>query len=583
MRQDEYLTSNTEIAFPFRDGQEIPDNVRRLFVDARISGSYTEASLAYVKYDAGLSKLTFRLHGDDTIYECGTAYGDTRTAYGKVEDAETGNAFVVDLWHLQGVGSFEHDFENGGQCVLFEPSCVDEDAGSVESLTVYEEEDGVLTARTVDGNVLLKSGYNVELSADVDSIAIEAGPGLGLGTVPCDECAQDADTDGHPLPTDDGHAVIAGDECYEVVVRGLVHGQDEEDEESDEPVDSGEDLGYSSEFNTIQIVGKCVACCQCQQFVDVVNVLKEVAQRVVDAKNEITGARTSDYNGLVEDLDKKIGSPEVDIQIDISPDSAVLEYATAKQDGQDVPSLANTQNTVYFRVTCVVTNLSGVPCAIGVSDGGKGNGLSVSLGSNKINNAGSSNGDVGGWLVYSKIRGTQFRKEDGQTGDTNVDYTDIGSMKTASWTDGDAALAWDALSKKALSDLHAGLNKSAMTEQTKDMQLSNQYTKGAGFMMAPGYSFSITNLYAVFASNLPASKTVQAQFSCNLFAPMLLYAKAYNTAKPTTEILESTDGGHYTKTTWTLPEAGIDASGTSLRTMSASMSYDFGNNSYGAS
>ena len=580
---NEYLTSNTNVAFPFRDGQDVPGPVLRLFVDACVASGSWDVELTDASYD-GFSSLSFSVGGE--TYSVSTGSWSSGSAYRRVDG--TGASFVLDSWRLQSEAPFEYT----GLHILLEPSCVMVDPGSVTSITIYEEEGGVFTERTVAGDVVLKAGYNTELSADGDGISIEAGPGLGLGTVPCDDdCADDVDTDGHPLPSDDGHVVIAGDDCYEVVVRGLKEsGQDGSDEGSEDDSDEedpgegeeqqGEDLGYSTTFNTIQLVGKCVACCQCQQFVDVIGVLKEVAQRVADNRDAITGAMTDKYNDLVGDLDKKISGPEVDIQLDISPDSALLEYATARQDGDTDVKLPTIRNVIYVRVTCVITNLSGVPCAIGVPEGGKGNGLSVSMGSTELSNATSKKGDAGGWLVYSKIRGTQYRKDGDEDGETNFKYDDIGTLGTATWSDGDATDAWTALSLKAISDLSAGMNKSSMAEQTKDMRQSRQYTHGSGYMMAPGYSFTITNVYGVSADDLPSSKKITASFDCSLFAPMLLYAKAYNTAIPATTIDDAPDGGHVTRTTWSVPEEGVDAAATSMSTVSTRMEYNFGSNKY---
>lgn len=549
--KDEFLTSNAETFFPFREGQDgIPYWLKRTFVDASIESVTGSASLTHASLEIETGKFTFTVNGKS--YETSTA----GTAYKAVKADRS--CFVVDMDHLATLPTCE--FEGLAE---FEPSCVIEPPAVIDRISVYNWDDGdrVLEA-DVTGDFTFKCGYNVDMEVSDDNVmTLSADPGLGLGTVPCDtECTEDPDTDGHPLPTDDGHAVIATDECYEVTARG----------------------------DTIQLHGKCVACCQCQDYVDIVEDLKKTAAEVVSSKTRLMASSSSYYDLLHVER-----SPVLDIQIDIAPDAAVSEGAYRHD-----RSVFGSDGVNYFRVTCVVTNMSGVPCIVAVPDlwnedeygtsgvlviRGKEYGkdswefLPSELMSNGIQfnvvshvNQGSAvigytiNPDpaeaAGGELLYSRVRGPVLRNEK----NTDASYTEP-YLKAASGflTRVNPNGAWGNLAKKAHEDLNAGKNPShrlKYAEATTDI-LANG---AGGFVMPTGYSFTITNMYAVPTSDISTVAGVGAIARFYAYAPMLLYAQAYNYAVPETKVSQGSSG-YEIETTWSGNGAQYVDPMTSLR------------------
>lgn len=571
----EYLTSNTSIAYPFRDGQNAPEWLLRLFVDASIASNSHVSRLTFAEYSSSTGLFSFEVDGK--TFQTSVVL-ETGKPFGKVEDGMS--SFILDMQYLDTLPASSY---NGS--IEFEPACVFVDSDGISSFLVYDGTDGTGDpVATLSGDVSLLCGYNISLSQgdDESSLSITAKPGAGLGVVPCQEkCEEDPDTNGQPLVTDDGHAVITGDGCYEVTAEG----------------------------DTIQLHGKCVACCQCQSYVDVVEDLKEIASDVKNEKDRITVDQTEKYFGLLKSFAMDGGKLEMDVQVDISPDTATAEAASRGE-----KSLITEHDVSYFRVTCTVTNLSGVPCSVTVPDtwqagdyGTNGihyisgydengalvtdpsqllcNGIQVTVASSfstKGDSAVPSSGNftinptnprnsAGGWLVYSRVRGPRIRKVNNRDQRT---YQDIVLQTSSTWkTSNSEETVWDMVTTRVLNDLNNGENPSQLLAYAEE--LTHEYANG-GFIMPAGYSFTITNVYALHSSTFSTKNGISALFRGYAFAPMLLYSSAYNRARPETHLKTTSDGVEYC-TTWNLEGEKL-VPGNAKKTFWGGCTYRYDNN-----
>lgn len=346
-----------------------------------------------------------------------------------------------------------------------------------------------------------------------------------------------------------GNAVITGDGCYEVTQEG----------------------------STIKLHGKCVACCQCQAYIDILDTLKIVARKIEGVKDkEIEQSNT--YFDFVDKFEVQTGRPEIDVQLDIVPDSGI--YAAANKSGK----ISTAYATSHFIITCTVTNLSGVPVLFAVPDkwnegeywnsgiqnisGNIGNKLSknpadilkmgiqaivsnnvaapMSFGTtiNPNNKSGSANGS----LVYYDIRGpvTRFNSGDKQG------YVHPGIASDPGWKSKiKPAEDWNRISAMAISDLNKGKNPSYMYDEISALIMTSAGDGTGGFVMPAGYSFTITNAYEIPSSRVTGKYAVCAVFRGCVYAPVLMYSKAYNWARST--VTSSKVGNDIVyKNTWSL-------------------------------
>lgn len=557
MTSGEYLSSNTGISYPFKQGQDLPDQLIRLFVDASIMAQGHAVTLTQARYLVGSGAFTFKV--GNTSYSVSVSRGNT---YQVVENA--GSSFVIDMEYLDSIGDF--DFVGSA---AFEESCVVVPAKRVESIEIYNGENDPRNA-VVSGDVSFSAGYNAVMSIDDDLLTIGASPGAGLGSVPCDdtECEDDPDTNGEPLPTDNGNAVITADDCYEITASG----------------------------STIQIHGKCVACCQCQDYIDVVGVLKNVAERVQKSKKDITEDKTNTYFDYIHKQALKTGYPDLDIQLDIAPDADIASIAGKGK-------LSNANDFYSFRVTCTITNVSGVPCLImtpsdtwnssdissafphwidsrdkTLADGSTaplkdcmargllplvcyGEGYNVTT-SYTISTKTGRDDNVRGWLAYVRSRGPVIRQLKDDKSGIAYEQPDTSVYSGSSFINNlkeNANAAKTTCSEWAIDDLNNGLNPSGMLNYAESMtavllrqtQLRNNFDAsgvGVGFLAPAGYSFTISWAYAIPGSIVDELKSIVVTYACYAYAPLIAYNFAYNFAESETKSRKAKDGTVYSNT-----------------------------------
>ena len=541
----EYRTSNTCIAYPFKQGQQIPADVVELFVDACIHAPSYNVALTNARYSITTGEFYFVVDGKEYSLNA-YAYGDA--AFAEVEDDNS--VFVVDLFRLNASAGFE--FEGSA---IFEESCVFVESDSVESVEIYNGTDGTGTPDAIlTGDVLLLCGNNIDSvkSTDSNGIKLVAEPGLGLGKVPCDDtCSEeDENTNGSPLHTDEsGNAVLTGDGCYEITQNDSI----------------------------IQIHGKCAACCQCADFIDIVGKLKDIALRVKRVK-DVENEHSKTYFDVVHSFGNLKCKPEFDLQISIQPDARISSEVYSKS------RTLNLSGNSYFKVSCNVTNLCGVPALITVPDlwasgeygktgmlyiSGriKANGPMTSNPADLLSNgiqvvvssvpsaplsfgytisptsAASRVNNPLGFVVYSETRGRS-------TKDNSINPS-IGLTSPAGWKDRvDTKSDWDYWSSLAIKDLNAGKNPTE-TMATGRVGFSSG---GSGFEMPAGYSFNITNMYGIPSTKMKKDTVICAIFRAYVYAGSLGYAKAYNWALPTTSSYKN-GSDTVIKNTWSLNDS----------------------------
>lgn len=549
MNQSEYLTSNTLVSFPFRDGQDIPEQVMSLFVDACVHSDTYDVSMTRVAYDVGTGMLTF---------SCGTRSYSYRSPENRVGDFDVVSGalsvFVIDRAYLESQPSFDLTVD-----LAIEPSCIVVDGRSVESIEV----DGV----RLDSDVMLSCGYNIEARHDDDSeestIEISAEPGAGLGIVPCQNDGDiDIQTNGSRLLSDDGHVTISGDGCYDMSMSG----------------------------STIRINGKCVACCQCDQYVDAVEKLKDSAQDVADIKKIVTSDLVDVYYDTIGKFDTATTYPKIDVQMSIIPDGTIAEIAGSDYffNTETIPANLSSVGRTAFTIACTVTNICGVPLYVTVPTRWNPGEWSVlgrdslegrldweHLGGTWTNNPRRliMNGLQTGYALWNSGTGSFQQgftipvigpddpdppyRENRSTGhsqrltcsmerNTGIGSGSIGKMQPSidletypgydSRIDMSAGL--ERAKSLALYDLNSGINRS-FSNQNDIRNLSNEllsaccgHQNDVGAYIPPGNSFTITNVYSASVYDVWYAAGIFSTFRARIFAPALLYTIAYNWARP---------------------------------------------------
>jgi hypothetical protein len=552
MISDEYLSSNTRISYPFKHGQDLPEQLVRIFADACIRSNTFDEALTQAEYRVSTGIFSFIVGG--LTY---SAYVTAEKAFCVI--GSEGCSFVVDMRYLDTVSDLY--FEG---TALFEDACFVPESKTVTSIEIYNGEDDPRNA-IITGDVAISFGYNVEAAEEDEAgtFRINATPGGGIGTVPCDDtdCEDDPETSGEPIPVENGNAVITADDCYEITASG----------------------------STIQIHGKCTACCQCQDYLDIVAVLKGVAGRVENTKKDLTGDKTDTYFDFVHKQALKNGYPDLDIQLDISPDADIASIATNGE-------LEKPSEFHSFRVTATITNMSGVPCLIMTpSDSwtgsdiaeafshwvGSGNrtlvdgsraplgdcmtrgmlplvcttagylaGSSMSISSKKYRN------DPAGWLVYCRSRGPIIRQlkenNDGiRYAQPNTTVPSGSSFMSRLSSNADAAKSM--CTSWAVEDLNKGSNPSGMLDYADSLtdtiiKHGGESSLSGGFLAPAGYSFTVSWAYAFPGTALSSIKSIIATYCCYAYAPMIAYSMAYNFAKPELKTRKTSDGTVYYNT-----------------------------------
>lgn len=298
-----YLTGNTLIAFPFRDGQhmEFPDGVQtaleRCFADAavHISGSSVpEAGWpALGGFSATGNALSFKVSvGSDEITASVSA---SSVPFPVVRGRAPWGSYVIVL-SSEGIRNLDGTIfpapvrspsspSGRGAGVWLElcDRCVTVTPKGLESIMVF---DGVHPKSSgphfvVSGDVSVMPGNNMVVSYgdDANSMRIDAVPGAGLGVLPC-KCEDAAAVSQFVSP--DGHSRIFNDTCYDI-----------------EPLGGG----------VIQIHSKCTACCTCDMYESIVrDRLAPLAEALRKARRDL-GDMLNTYESGVSRFNYRISHP----------------------------------------------------------------------------------------------------------------------------------------------------------------------------------------------------------------------------------------------------------------------------------
>lgn len=275
----ELLSSSSLTAFPFRDDCGVPAQVSRLFCDALACVPYGEAlssSISGVSVSGGALSFVLSSNGKDEGLSIDSSEGGH---YALLRHSDL-SSVVVDLDHVRD----SEDFSDDGSYPL-SPSCASYDCRSVRSFSIMNSPDGtsapVVTASGIVGDVTFVAGTNMSVSASEDGLLLEASPGAGEGTVPC-ECDDEEDRDGAVVvPASTGDVVIEGDGCIQV---------------------------STDNSSTVTLGGRCTACCPTDKYVEQLESLASANAMLAKANAAVMEA-VGRYNADVTDFNEAVQEP----------------------------------------------------------------------------------------------------------------------------------------------------------------------------------------------------------------------------------------------------------------------------------
>lgn len=273
----EYLTSNTAIAFPFEEdaagfASGFPKN---LIADALFSVPPAFAAaggrLYLMRHTLAAEVLTLYIgDGDQELFDiavptAGPGTWTVRTGHTAYDPA---SYFIGTLvLSNDGMAAFAVAAAAHGTSLPFTASALSVHNPSLLSLGAYNLGPAG-GGTTVTGAATLNSGHNIAITHvrteddGVEVVSIDAGPGLGLGRWECDN--DEEHRDGPPgLAPDHGDIAIEGDRCYSIVPHGSV----------------------------FQIQGRCQACCTCDDYAEMADVLKGISAQLNAVKEGLDQGR----------------------------------------------------------------------------------------------------------------------------------------------------------------------------------------------------------------------------------------------------------------------------------------------------
>lgn len=280
----EWEHSNVNVAYPFMDAG-FSDTLKESFVDALVLDDTDGAQAVWLH---SLTLTSTSVATIDVRYADGSAFfAGSPTyvyhTYGDWQVVKFSYATKI-LMLLMPVTSFPFSMSTP---VQFCGRVRENDPNIVQSISVTDGVTG--TPYTLQGDIVLYGGYNVELEAEDSTITLSAVAGAGLGKVPGD-CSRDllVRTINGVSPDDKGRFIIAGKDCYRT---GL------------NPASSTLATVTMSE-NRLVIHNDCSQCCACEDYDNVYKALKRVHE-----KGKYTGNR---LDRMTDDLKSAITSWELE-------------------------------------------------------------------------------------------------------------------------------------------------------------------------------------------------------------------------------------------------------------------------------
>jgi hypothetical protein len=219
---------------------------------------------------------------------------DRERPYATAVPSEAGwSAFVLDVFQvLQNDGmSFPGPFRMSDSSLYAR-------ANRVLSFTLVNGEE---RSGKISGNVKFKAGTNMYVGSDIlqasyimpitedkKGVVISAIPGAGAGRVPCEIPVDCGEGSGNIKPDEMGDVVFEGDDCHQIV-----------------PVDEPWTDESGIKHVSVKIIGKCTACCQCDDYVDIGNRLAGESERLSDVYSMIK-RDSSVYNAYARKFNQSV-------------------------------------------------------------------------------------------------------------------------------------------------------------------------------------------------------------------------------------------------------------------------------------
>jgi hypothetical protein len=329
----EFLSSNTQIAYPLDSNQTIPDGISGLFADAKFtvpsvleSYSFYLDSVHVTKTQLGLD-LSITLNYSDgystKFISIPTQSIDTGSYYKVLyfSDPEVTGLHLMFVIAIEGcLFVTDSDPSNNG-CFIkdnlnlkFSDSAIEKSPKHVQTISIYNFLDPSDRTRcteiisNITGDVTFKPGYNFDfestgsnftanfnilnsnilltvpnnnqnvyqsessISDSLQGVILSALPGSGKGKIPGTE---DTTLVSEQLRSKTGNILIKNNTCY--------------------------DLIPNDKYGELRILNKCVACCQCSSYVDAVNRLHEVEHNLSTLNNLLLNITAGSYS---EEADK---------------------------------------------------------------------------------------------------------------------------------------------------------------------------------------------------------------------------------------------------------------------------------------
>lgn len=345
---EEYLSGNCLVNFPFADGQDT-QGVFACFADALVYVIGADEPVIRNVTSDGIT-LRFELAVGQDVERLSVARSSVAFPIASGRRSWGSFVFVLSSMGIRSTGAIPETIcptpagssSLAGEGLSLAPRCVVHAPRGVTSIKVY---DGVRPKSagphfTLDGDVSFKPGNNFAFAQveGVNGFELRAVPGAGMGVIPC-ECEEGDDNSKSQLYSEDGHARLFNDTCYDMVP--------------------------STTDGTIQIHAKCTACCTCQMYEDIVN------QRLVSIFNEVKQVKKdlkeylATYEEAVDKFNKRMKRPaEEDVILTLScapqaknlgsrlsPDGGVLGYMNR------AIYTAVIRNNSFFDIDFIVENI----------------------------------------------------------------------------------------------------------------------------------------------------------------------------------------------------------------------------------
>lgn len=277
----EYLTSNSHIAYPFRDSAAglaysvtdagLPvslvvdaafdlDVPRQLYLKS--CTRVDDKTLTVVISDQITTVLTLTVIATDKTYAMVSGTSSDKSVSGRILFS------TVDLVKYLTVLQYGPAIDYGLTLPFEARVCMPASAHVVDIAIYNNGPSNPPTHTGITGDVILACGYNIDVSVPVVGTAdatIGAVPGAGIGTEPCPTPGACASTVKSLSPVNGNIAIVGGaDTCYAIV---------------------------PSSTGLFQIQGHCEACCTCDDYAAALERVRTLCNRANGVLNYLQDAR----------------------------------------------------------------------------------------------------------------------------------------------------------------------------------------------------------------------------------------------------------------------------------------------------